>query len=239
MRLQSGDVLLAWPLAQHIITAGWTYTSGAAHNALDFRASVSTPVYAAEAGTVVTAYRWTGKVTKGDTNSYGNFLKLRHDTYNGKRLETLYAHLDKLCVAKGDTVTEGQLIGYSGCTGNCYGAHLHFEVRYGGKRVNPLNWLDSDFTAASDAVRAHLGGYTSVTRPADTKQDTKEDTMADTKLQRPTITPPDQDGYIEIAKLMCTLGLPMQTEASTGDAMTLMHAAQARGAGYTSVWVEG
>ena len=125
--------------------------------ALDFRAAVGTPVYAAADGTVETAYRWNGRRTQGDTNSYGNMLKLRHADYRGGRLETLYAHLSKLCVAQGETVYEGQLIGYSGDTGNCYGAHLHFEVRYKNRRVHPLNWLDADFAAASTAVR--LGGY--------------------------------------------------------------------------------
>ena len=153
MRLSNGEVLLRWPLAQHIITAGWLYNDGSLHRALDFRAAVGTPVYAAEAGTVETAYRWNGRRTQGDTNSYGNMLKLRHADYRGGRLETLYAHLSKLCVAQGETVYEGQLIGYSGDTGNCYGAHLHFEVRYKNRRVHPLNWLDADFAAASTAVR--------------------------------------------------------------------------------------
>ena len=49
MRLSNGDVLLAWPLASHIITAGWTYNDGIAHNAIDLRAALKTPVYAAEA----------------------------------------------------------------------------------------------------------------------------------------------------------------------------------------------
>ena len=52
-------------------------------------------------------------------------------------------------------------------TAESYGAHLHFEVLYKGRRVNPLNWLDADFTPASAAVRRHLGSYTSVARPAD------------------------------------------------------------------------
>ena len=52
MRLSNGDVLLHWPLAQHIITAGWLYNDGSLHRALDFRAAVGTPVYAAEGGTV-------------------------------------------------------------------------------------------------------------------------------------------------------------------------------------------
>lgn len=164
MILHNGDVLFGWPLQSHVITAGWFYNDGSLHRALDFRAAVGTPVYAAEGGTVETAYRWNGKRTQGDINSYGNMLKLCHADYRGGRLETLYAHLSKLCVAQGEQVKEGQLIGYSGDTGNCYGAHLHFEVRYKNRRVHPLNWLDADFAAASTAVR--LGGYQSVARPA-------------------------------------------------------------------------
>lgn len=56
----------------------------------------------------------------------------------------------------GQQVQEGQLIGYSGDTGNCYGAHLHFEVRWKGNRTNPLNWLDNDFSTASSAVNGQL-----------------------------------------------------------------------------------
>jgi len=138
MILHNGDVLFGWPLQSHVITAGWFYNDGSLHRALDFRAAVGTPVYAAADGTVETAYRWNGRRTQGDTNSYGNMLKLRHADYRGGWLETLYAHLSKLCVAQGETVYEGQLIGYSGDTGNCYGAHLHFEVRYKKRRVCPV-----------------------------------------------------------------------------------------------------
>lgn len=167
MRLKNGDVLLHWPLAQHIITAGWLYNDGSLHRALDFRAAVGTPVYAAGAGTVETAYRWNGRRTQGDTNSYGNMIKLRHTTYKYGTLETLYAHLSKLCVTQGQQVQEGQLIGYSGDTGNCYGAHLHFEVRWKGQRTNPLNWLDADFTTASSLVK--LGSYSSVQHAKEVK----------------------------------------------------------------------
>ena len=161
MRLKNEEALLHWPLAQHIITAGWLYNDGSLHRALDFRAAAGTPVYAAEGGTVAIAYHWNGKRTQGDTNSYGNMIKLRHTTYKYGTLETLYAHLSQLCVAQGQQVQEGQLIGYSGDTGNCYGAHLHFEVRWKGQRTNPLNWLDADFSTASSAVK--LGSYSSVT----------------------------------------------------------------------------
>ena len=92
-------------------------------------------------------------------DKYG-LVKLRHATYKYGTLETLYAHLSKLCVTQGQQVQEGQLIGYSGDTGNCYGAHLHFEVRWKGQRTNPLNWLDADFSMASGAVK--LGSYSSV-----------------------------------------------------------------------------
>ena len=60
MRLANGEVLLCWPLAQHIITAGWTYNDGGVHSAIDLRAAAGTPVYAAEDGTVDGAQRWDG-----------------------------------------------------------------------------------------------------------------------------------------------------------------------------------
>ena len=200
MRLSNEDVLLHWPLAQHIITAGWLYNDGSLHRALDFRAAVGTPVYAAEAGTVTTAYRWNGKRTQGDINSYGNMIKLRHTTYKYGTLETLYAHLSKLCVAQGQQVREGQLIGYSGNTGNCYGAHLHFEVRWKGSRTNPLNWLDADFTTASVAVK--LGSYSSVTAPAQDKPATNA-----CKLQTITIGPVSIGDAAQVYSLCNQLGL--------------------------------
>ena len=198
MRLSTEDVLLRGPLAQHIITAGWYYNDGSLHRALDFRAVVGTPVYAAEAGTVATAYHWNGKRTQGDTNSYGNMLKLRHADYRGGRLETLYAHLSRLCVAQGESVYEGQLIGYSGDTGNCYGAHLHFEVRYKNRRVHPLNWLDAEFAAASTAVR--LGSYQSVARPAAEKPQPAQ-------MQTVTVGPISNGDAAQLYALCGDLGL--------------------------------
>lgn len=184
MVLNNGDILMSWPLALHIITAGWFYNDGSKHSALDFRCTVGTPVFAACDGTVTTCYRWNGKVTQGDNNSYGNFVKMQHANYQCRKLETLYAHLNSICVSSGQQVTEGQLIGYSGVTGNCSGAHLHFEVIFNGLRVNPLCWLDSDFVTASNAVK--LGTYTSVTRPQVPAQDAN---AANSGLQTITIGP--------------------------------------------------
>lgn len=220
MRLSNGEVLLRWPLAQHIITAGWTYNDGSAHNAIDLRATVGTPVYAAEGGTVNWVQNWNG--SKTGNQSYGNLVRIKHSDYNGQALETYYAHLSRICVRSGETVTEGQLIGYSGESGNCFGAHLHFEVRVSRTRYNPLNWLDADFACANDAVRAHLGNYISVQRPATGPNVSK--------LQRICIIGQPQ-GIADNAR---ALGLPVTEEtvaligpASSGDAMTLWGMAKA------------
>ena len=164
MRLSNGEVLFNWPLAAHTITAGWYYSDGKLHRAIDLRAVVWTPVYAAEDGTVDWVQAWDGHSTSGD-QSYGNLVRIRHADYNGGKLQTLYAHLSESRVKYGQRVREGELIGYSGNTGHSTGPHLHFEVRLNGTRYNPLNWLDDDFEVASDSVR--LGSYTSVVRPVE------------------------------------------------------------------------
>ena len=61
---------------------------------------------------------------------------------NGNRLYTLYGHLSSVNVSVGQTVTQGQVIGYSGNTGNSYGAHLHFEVRVNGTAVDPMSYFN-------------------------------------------------------------------------------------------------
>lgn len=163
MRRSDGEVVLFWPLVLHVITAGWTYNDGSSHKAIDLRCSPGTPVYAAESGKVVTVQKWDGK-TKTGMQSYGSMVYIKHDAYKGKTLHTRYAHLKSTVVRVGQWVNEGDLIGYSGDTGNTFGAHLHFEVVYNGIRNNPLNWLDDDFSCASDIVAEHLGKYTSITR---------------------------------------------------------------------------
>ena len=172
MRLSYNTVLMHWPLNNHIITAGWTYNDGSAHNAIDLRASVGTPVFAAEPGTVNMVQYWDGKTIKGN-QSYGNLIRIRHSNYQGtKQLETYYAHLSKILVSNGQTVSEGQIIGYSGNTGHSTGPHLHFEVRVNRNRSNPLYWLDDDFTCANPTVAKHLGTYKSVVVPeADKNKD--------------------------------------------------------------------
>lgn len=228
MRLSNGDVLFAWPLDNHIITAGWTYNDGSAHNAIDLRAALKTPVYAAEDGTVTQTQLWDG-VTKTGMQSYGVMCRIQHADYKGGELCTRYGHLSELCVKRGQQVREGQLIGYSGATGNCYGAHLHFEVIYKGARCNPLNWLDSDFTVKDAVTGTHLGSYTSVERP-------KADKL-DAQMQRVRVTCGDPEDGAQIGRLMATLQVPLEATVPNGDALSIMRAAQTLGAEYKSEYV--
>lgn len=182
MRLSNGEVLLAWPLAQHIITQGWFYNDGSLHRAIDLRTQIGNtstqPVYAAEEGTVDQTQNWDGH-TKTGMQSYGNMVRIKHAPYKGGVLQTRYAHLSRYCVKQGQQVKEGDLIGYSGTTGNVFGAHLHFEVILNGSRTNPLVWLDGDFTTASSQVFTYRPGEHAVEKPADASQPSGEEVLID------------------------------------------------------------
>ena len=67
---------------------------------------------------------------------YGNFVIVDH----GGGLSTGYAHQSSIAVGGGG-VSQGQVLGYVGCTGHCFGPHLHFEVRVNGSPVDPLGYL--------------------------------------------------------------------------------------------------
>lgn len=228
MRLSNGDVLFAWPLDNHIVTAGWTYNDGSAHNAIDLRAAIKTPVYAAEDGTVNQIQFWDG-VTKTGMQSYGVMCRIQHADYKGAELCTRYGHLSALCVRRGQQVKEGQIIGYAGATGNCYGPHLHFEVIYNGVRCNPLNWLDSDFTVKDAATGAHLGSYHSVERY-------RADKPA-AQMQRIRVTCGDPEDGAQLGRLLATLQVPLEATVSNGDALNVMRVAQTLGAEYKSEYV--
>lgn len=182
MRLSNGEVLLHYPLDLHVLTQGWYYNNGSLHQATDWRTQNGTdykrPVYAAEDGTVDQTQDWDGH-TKTGMQSYGNMVRIKHAPYNGKTLQTRYAHLSSYCVKVGQKVKEGELIGYSGVTGNVFGAHLHFEVILNGRRTNPLVWLDSDFTTASAQVFTYRAGEHAVEKPADAAQPSGEEVLID------------------------------------------------------------
>jgi len=104
------------------------------HNGIDFTANVGTPVYATGDGKVVYA---------GRGNGFGIHIKIDH----GFGYQTVYAHLSKMNVKKGQTVKRGQIIGYTGNTGLSAGPHLHYEVHYKGKPVNPVYYFYRDLNA--------------------------------------------------------------------------------------------
>jgi murein DD-endopeptidase MepM/ murein hydrolase activator NlpD len=97
------------------------------HKGIDFAAPRGTPIYAAGNGTVTYA---------GRKGGYGKYVQIRH---NGT-FETAYAHMKGFGrgVRRGRRVRQGQIIGYVGSTGRSTGPHLHYEVRRGGRQVNPL-----------------------------------------------------------------------------------------------------
>lgn len=202
MRLKNGEVCLGWPLSQHILTQGWYYNNGSLHQATDWRTQNGTdykrPVYASEDGTVDQTQDWDGH-TKTGMQSYGNMVRIKHDPYKGKTLQTRYAHLSSYCVKVGQKVKEGELIGYSGVTGNVFGAHLHFEVILNGKRTNPLTWLDNDYTLATGREYQFNKGEHSVVVP---EADKPAENTSQSKLQVITIGPVSQ-GDADAIYLLC------------------------------------
>lgn len=103
------------------------------HTAVDIAGPVGTPIVAAKSGRVVDAQNlWYG---------YGRYVQINH----GDGTYSLYAHMSNFIVKNGQSVNQGQVIGYRGSTGRSTGPHLHFEIRTGsgsfGERKNPLVYL--------------------------------------------------------------------------------------------------
>ena len=72
----------------------------------------------------------------GYSNSYGYYVKYRtYDNY-----DILYAHLDSIKVKKGENITQGDIVAYSGNTGDSTGPHLHYEIKYGEEYINPISY---------------------------------------------------------------------------------------------------
>jgi murein DD-endopeptidase MepM/ murein hydrolase activator NlpD len=100
----------------------------ACHPGIDIGVSAGTPIRAADSGRIVIA-GWTG--------GYGNYTCIQHTA----SLSSCYGHQSVIKVSVGQNVSQGQVIGLVGCTGLCFGDHLHFEVRINGAVTNPLNYL--------------------------------------------------------------------------------------------------
>lgn len=125
-----GTGQLAYPTSYRQISAGYpNYSNGSYHGGVDWPCPTGTAVHAADSGVVV--------IAKKLTYSYGQYILIDH----GNGLSTLYAHNSSLVVGVGDKVSKGQIIAYSGESGNATGPHVHFEVRLNGTRVNPMSYL--------------------------------------------------------------------------------------------------
>jgi murein DD-endopeptidase MepM/ murein hydrolase activator NlpD len=115
------------------VTSPFGYRSLGNHRGIDISgANASGSLVVAGASGTVTTAGWS-------TGGYGNYVKISH----GNGVETLYAHMldNSLLVNVGDVVQKGQTIGRVGNTGYSFGAHLHFEVRVNGNRLDPAPFL--------------------------------------------------------------------------------------------------
>jgi murein DD-endopeptidase MepM/ murein hydrolase activator NlpD len=118
---------LIWPV-QGPVTSPFGWRWGRMHEGIDIGVGYGTPIHAAAGGTVIYC---------GWEEGYGNFVVLDH----GGNLATAYGHQSSIAVTCGQQVNQGDVIGYVGCTGHCFGPHLHFEVRVNGNPVDPLGYL--------------------------------------------------------------------------------------------------
>ena len=116
-----------WPVSG-AVTSPFGMRWGRMHTGIDIGVPSGTPIHAAAAGQVIYA---------GWMSGYGNLVFIDH----GGGISTGYAHQSQIAVSLGETVSQGQVVGYVGCTGHCFGPHLHFEVRVNGNPVDPLGYL--------------------------------------------------------------------------------------------------
>ncbi len=125
--IRQGSGALIWPVNGPVVS-GFGMRWGRLHAGVDIAVPAGTAIRAADSGTVV-LLGWTG--------GYGNYTCIAH----GGSLSTCYAHQSSYATSMGARVSKGQVIGRVGCTGHCFGDHLHFETRVNGAPVDPLGYL--------------------------------------------------------------------------------------------------
>jgi murein DD-endopeptidase MepM/ murein hydrolase activator NlpD len=125
--IRGGSSGLIWPVNGPIVS-GFGMRWGEMHEGVDIAVGTGTPIRAAASGTVAIA---------APTGGYGNYTCIDH----GGGLSTCYGHQESFAVSGGQSVSQGQVIGYSDCTGHCFGPHVHFEVRVNGQAVDPMGYL--------------------------------------------------------------------------------------------------
>ena len=125
--IRNGSGSLIWPV-NGPVTSPFGIRWGRLHAGIDIGVAAGTPIRAADSGTVALA---------APTGGYGNYTCIDH----GSGLSTCYAHQSRYATSTGDSVSQGEVIGYVGCTGSCFGDHLHFEVRVNGQPTDPMGYL--------------------------------------------------------------------------------------------------
>jgi murein DD-endopeptidase MepM/ murein hydrolase activator NlpD len=130
--IKRGGGTLIWPVNGPITSPfcesrAWE----SCHPGIDIGVPSGTPIRAAAGGRVALVQ------SEAASGGYGNFTCIQHTG----AMATCYAHQSVIRVSVGQQVSQGQVIGLTGCTGRCFGPHLHFEVRINGAVTNPLNYL--------------------------------------------------------------------------------------------------
>jgi len=124
--IRGGQGGFIWPV-NGPVTSGFGFRWGRMHEGIDIGVPSGTPIRAAKSGSIVLASAYGG---------YGNYTCISH----GGGLSTCYAHQSSFA-RTGGSISQGSILGYVGCTGHCFGDHLHFEVRINGEATDPLGYL--------------------------------------------------------------------------------------------------
>ena len=125
--IRHGSGALIWPVNGPVVSP-FGMRWGRLHAGIDIAVPSGTAIHAADSGRVV-LMGWVG--------GYGNYTCIQHTA----SMSTCYAHQSSFATSNGASVSQGQVIGYSDCTGHCFGPHLHFEVRINGSPVDPMGYL--------------------------------------------------------------------------------------------------
>ena len=125
--VKQGSGQLVWPVNGPVVSP-FGMRWGRLHAGIDIAVGSGTAIRAADSGNVV-LLGWVG--------GYGNYTCIQHTD----SLSTCYAHQSSFATSNGASVSQGQVIGYVGCTGHCFGDHLHFETRISGSPVDPMGYL--------------------------------------------------------------------------------------------------
>ncbi|HZO59379.1 MAG TPA: peptidoglycan DD-metalloendopeptidase family protein, partial [Solirubrobacterales bacterium] len=125
--IRQGGGGYVWPVNGPVVSP-FGQRWGRLHAGVDIAVPAGTPIRAAASGSVAMA-GWMG--------GYGQYTCVQH----GGGVATCYAHQSSIGVGTGASVKQGQVIGSVGCTGHCFGDHLHFEVRINGSPVDPMGYL--------------------------------------------------------------------------------------------------